>query len=116
MLKDNPFVSIQAPEPRAPEMRKRLRCNCKKSKCLKLYCECFASGLFCGKDCECLSCANVELNARKLELIRQESTFRRPEARGCKCTKSNCQKKYCDCFNRGLPCGEHCSCDHCHNR
>lgn len=66
MLKDNPFVSIQAPEPRGSELKKRLKCNCKKSKCLKLYCECFSNGLFCGKECECTSCANVELNARKL--------------------------------------------------
>lgn len=51
MLKDNPFVSIQAPESRPSEARRKLKCNCRKSKCLKLYCECFASGEFCGKEC-----------------------------------------------------------------
>ena len=65
MLKDNPFVSIQTPPPRNDTKRK-LKCNCKKSKCLKLYCECFANGLFCSRDCECLNCANVELNSKKL--------------------------------------------------
>jgi hypothetical protein len=33
-------------------------CNCKKSKCLKLYCDCFGAGLFCGDDCACESCGN----------------------------------------------------------
>ena len=23
------------------------KCNCKKSKCLKLYCECFSQGIYC---------------------------------------------------------------------
>lgn len=42
------------------------KCNCKKSKCLKLYCECFAQGKnhnnlgsFC-KDCNCSCCQNTE--------------------------------------------------------
>lgn len=33
--------------------KKLAECNCKKSKCLKLYCECFAKGLICGVDCNC---------------------------------------------------------------
>jgi Tesmin/TSO1-like CXC domain, cysteine-rich domain len=32
-------------------------CNCKNSKCLKLYCECFASGRYCST-CNCLNCMN----------------------------------------------------------
>ena len=32
-------------------------CNCKNSRCLKLYCECFASGRYCDH-CNCLSCCN----------------------------------------------------------
>ena len=38
--------------------KKQIYCNCKKSKCLKLYCDCFNSGLICGKDCNCQDCAN----------------------------------------------------------
>ena len=34
------------------------KCNCKKSKCLKLYCDCFANGGFCGPSCSCVNCAN----------------------------------------------------------
>lgn len=33
-------------------------CNCKNSKCLKLYCECFAKGLTCGAHCNCRNCRN----------------------------------------------------------
>ncbi|XP_068648595.1 uncharacterized protein [Aristolochia californica] len=34
------------------------RCNCKKSKCLKLYCECFAAGVYCAEPCTCQECFN----------------------------------------------------------
>ena len=37
---------------------RRNPCNCKKSKCLKLYCECFASELFCD-GCNCTECRNT---------------------------------------------------------
>lgn len=37
---------------------RRNPCNCKKSKCLKLYCECFASELFCD-GCNCNECRNT---------------------------------------------------------
>jgi len=29
------------------QVEKRKLCNCKRSNCLKLYCECFASGVYC---------------------------------------------------------------------
>jgi len=32
-------------------------CNCKRSNCLKLYCDCFANGEYC-KNCNCTSCYN----------------------------------------------------------
>ncbi|KAL6278776.1 hypothetical protein ACE6H2_022377 [Prunus campanulata] len=34
------------------------RCNCKRSKCLKLYCDCFAAGLYCIEPCSCQECFN----------------------------------------------------------
>lgn len=33
-------------------------CNCKNSKCLKLYCECFRQGKMCGPECSCKNCQN----------------------------------------------------------
>ena len=44
------------------QMPKKVTCNCKKSRCLKLYCDCFAASEFCSKDCNCLNCANVVEN------------------------------------------------------
>jgi hypothetical protein len=35
----------------------RKLCNCKNSRCLKLYCECFASGIYCD-GCNCVNCSN----------------------------------------------------------
>ena len=31
-------------------------CTCKKSKCLKLYCQCSSSSGLCGNICQCVSC------------------------------------------------------------
>ncbi|KAL3498298.1 hypothetical protein ACH5RR_041030 [Cinchona calisaya] len=33
-------------------------CNCKKTKCLKLYCDCFAAGIYCAEPCACEGCFN----------------------------------------------------------
>lgn len=35
-------------------------CHCKKSGCLKKYCECYQSGAFCNPLCKCEECKNVE--------------------------------------------------------
>ncbi len=35
-------------------------CNCKKSACLKKYCECFQLGMTCGGRCKCVSCLNFD--------------------------------------------------------
>jgi len=37
-------------------------CNCRNSRCLKLYCECFASGLYCER-CNCSKCCNNSENS-----------------------------------------------------
>ncbi len=44
-------------------------CNCKKSKCLKLYCDCFAFGRTCGTDCNCQGCENLPDNAERQATI-----------------------------------------------
>lgn len=41
----------------SPDGLRRKHCNCTKSQCLKLYCDCFANGEFC-QDCNCKECFN----------------------------------------------------------
>lgn len=43
-------------------LTKKYICNCKKSKCLKLYCECFSNGSYCGIECNCFGCWNNKTN------------------------------------------------------
>ena len=33
-------------------------CNCKKTKCLKKYCDCYTGGSHCNSDCKCEDCQN----------------------------------------------------------
>ena len=57
-------------------------CNCRKSRCLKLYCECFANNRFCGPQCACCNCHNtkqhdaVRLQAKQQILMRNPHAFR----------------------------------------
>ena len=44
------------------------QCNCKKSKCLKLYCECFSALKYCS-GCNCFECYNTS----EFETIRKEA-------------------------------------------
>jgi hypothetical protein len=50
----------------AKEKKESRNCNCKRSNCLKLYCECFANGAYChvGK-CNCISCMNNNNSVRR---------------------------------------------------
>ena len=38
-------------------------CKCVKSKCLQLYCECFAKGTICTDSCVCIDCKNTKADA-----------------------------------------------------
>ena len=63
----------------SPRQSASKKCNCKKSKCLKLYCECFAAGVFCDM-CSCQNCQNTPDNANLVAMTRQQIELRNPQA------------------------------------
>ncbi|KAJ8627014.1 hypothetical protein MRB53_020321 [Persea americana] len=120
------------------------RCNCKKSKCLKLYCECFAAGVYCVEPCSCHDCFNKPVHEDTVLATRKQIESRNPLAfapkvirnsetiletgdegintpasarhkRGCNCKKSSCLKKYCECYQGGVGCSSNCRCEGCKN-
>ena len=48
------------------------QCNCRRSNCLKLYCECFAAGIHCSVLCHCIECKN-DGASRKNDEMRSRS-------------------------------------------
>lgn len=55
-----PWTIGDSSDQMSDEERKMIRCDCQTSNCLKLYCECFRSGLLCQNgQCACQDCSNT---------------------------------------------------------
>ena len=111
----------------------KVKCTCSKTGCKKKYCACFSLGRFC-EDCECKDCENkgpTEDNnnsPNNNQLLKQESleknlNYSKTDVSNsknqrviCNCTKSNCMKKYCECYKQGLNCNSLCRCIECKNK
>lgn len=104
-------------------------CNCRNSKCLKLYCDCLRNGNTC-LNCNCTDCENYEgskLREEKINKIKKknpnafqplfEKTLNNEKmhSKGCNCKRSNCLKNYCECHQNGIVCGKLCNCYECKN-
>lgn len=111
----------------ARSSNKKRCCNCKKSRCLKLYCECFASQDYC-VGCKCVDCHNTAEYAEEkkaavsrvntknpLGFLRRLPVSVQEPVVGCNCKRSGCQRNYCCCYKKGGQCSSLCKCTQCKN-
>lgn len=89
-------------------------CYCKRSRCIKLYCECYNRGKRCGKDCKCTNCKSSELSKQVLEHARLNFE-KKKESSVCNC-KKGCNSSHCECYKLGNFCGSRCKCISCGNK
>ena len=113
-------------------------CRCGRTKCLKQYCQCFRTDVRCTSECVCSDCHNDgKHEVQRIDAVRrirmnnatafkgtdleiEDREVRTPRGsvktiRGCRCKRSKCKKKYCECFGAGLACTVNCVCSDCEN-
>ena len=91
------------------------KCSCTKTNCNRKYCECFNAGNYC-IDCNCKNCQNKPpLNAYTNKRPDDLDSKSKKSKEICTCTKSGCNKNYCECFKNGNKCSSLCRCIGCEN-
>ena len=91
------------------------KCSCSKTQCNRKYCECFNSGNYC-VDCNCKNCNNKPpVNTYTNKHPSGELSKNKKNKIICTCTKSGCNKNYCECFKNGQKCSPLCRCISCEN-
>ena len=91
------------------------KCSCSKTQCNRKYCECFNSGNYC-VDCNCKNCSNKPpANIYTNKHPSDELSKNKKSKIICTCTKSGCNKNYCECFKSGQKCSMLCRCISCEN-
>mmetsp|Transcript_13511 Transcript_13511/g.32210 ORF Transcript_13511/g.32210 Transcript_13511/m.32210 type:complete len:436 (-) Transcript_13511:100-1407(-) len=134
----SPSEESEHSETDAPQRRNDKGCRCGRTKCLKQYCACFRNDIRCTTDCVCRDCNNdglheeTRMKAVRMTRLNDPTAFKGTEleldsrevltprgtlktVRGCRCRRSKCQKKYCECYGAGLLCGSNCVCEDCLN-
>ena len=129
-------IIIVPDSPKLPKVRARKKqeksicCSCQKSRCLKMYCDCFAAKQYC-LDCSCADCLNLPNNEETRKDAMTVILEKNPDAfkpkvttenslvrhyKGCNCKRSGCCKRYCECFQINIKCTDMCKCTGCGNR
>lgn len=104
--------------------KKKGGCYCSKTKCVKLYCDCFKAGRFCDGLCGCTHCLNKLENLDYIKRLRKynqknqrvASSSQEVEDFTCSCRKSFCENRYCPCYKSNRGCLPTCTCFHCKNK
>jgi len=106
----HPYIYQENQNKNMLEIKSKPCCSCNKTKCIKKYCECFANNRFC-TNCLCLDCRNKDIFLGTLNNFESKNK----EIVVCTCSKSGCNKKYCECYKEGLKCNIKCRCINCLN-
>ena len=110
-----PFIYQENAGKKMIDVKNKPCCSCNKTKCIKKYCECFANNKCC-TNCLCLDCRNKEVYIGWPGVDQGENTKNKTkEIIVCTCSKSGCNKKYCECYKEGLKCNIKCRCINCLN-